>query len=272
MISDEFSSLVFLVPLAGVIGLFVGSFLNVVIYRVPLGLSVSKPRSFCPTCDRQLKWWENLPVASWAALRGRCRTCHQPISPRYPLVELATGLAFSLVIWRWHGSIVSAGYCALAASVIAVSMIEYDGHRSPLSVAAIGTAIAQVIIVVGGGWQHQWRIVVGTLIGSLAALIVIAILRLRDPGCADPRNHGRSCLLMAGCWLGGLGFASLAIAAGAWIIVYFTCMVGVWSASRQALAKRGTGPGTLKGVNPVLGVPLVSALVVAMAASLIVAA
>src|SRR5208282_1433104 len=73
--------------LAGVAGLLVGSFLNVVVYRAPLGLSVSSPRSFCPNCRHQLSWWENIPVASWVFLRARCRACHQPISARYPLVE-----------------------------------------------------------------------------------------------------------------------------------------------------------------------------------------
>ena len=88
--SDGIPTLAVALPLAGVVGLFVGSFLNVVVYRAPLGLSVAAPRSFCPTCERQLHWWENVPVVSWLALRGRCHTCHQPISVRYPLVELAT--------------------------------------------------------------------------------------------------------------------------------------------------------------------------------------
>ena len=70
------------IPRAGVVGLFVGSFLNVVVYRTPLGLSVSAPRSFCPTCRRQLTWWENVPIGSWVALRGRCRTCRAVQSPR----------------------------------------------------------------------------------------------------------------------------------------------------------------------------------------------
>src|SRR5664279_5390153 len=132
MSPDGLPLLAVAIPLAGVVGLFVGSFLNVVIYRAPLGLSVAAPRSFCPTCGRQLKWWENVPVVSWALLRGRCRTCRQPISARYPLVELATGTVFSLVTWGWHGTLVSAGYCALAAGMIAVGLIEYGGQRAPL--------------------------------------------------------------------------------------------------------------------------------------------
>ena len=109
------------VVVAAVVGLFVGSFLNVVVYRAPLGLSVSTPRSFCPTCDRQLAWWENVPVVSWLALRGRCHTCHEPISVRYPLVEATTGGGLrpgGLGLARLRPS--TAGYCVLAATAIAV--------------------------------------------------------------------------------------------------------------------------------------------------------
>src|SRR5580704_16810679 len=139
----------FVIVAAGLIGLLIGSFLNVVVYRIPRGLSVAGPRSFCPTCNRQLTWWENVPVGSWVALRGRCRTCHQPISLRYPLVELGTGDVFALVNWGWDGTIISAAYCVLAATMLAVSLIEYDGRRAQLLVAAMGTGIALVIIVIG---------------------------------------------------------------------------------------------------------------------------
>ena len=174
--------LIVMIPLAGIVGLFVGSFLNVVIYRAPLGLSVAAPRSFCPTCDRQLSWWENVPVVSWLGLRGRCRTCHEAISIRYPLVELATGISFVLVTWAWHGTILAAAYCVLAASMIAVGLIEYGGQRAPISVAAIGTGLAQVIIVIGGVWQHRWSVVVGSLVGcscGVAAYAIVSAGRIR---------------------------------------------------------------------------------------------
>src|ERR1017187_8414067 len=147
MSSGDFPLLAVTIPLAGIVGLFVGSFLNVVVYRTPRGLSVAAPRSFCPTCRRQLKWWENVPVVSWVWLRGRCHTCQQPISIRYPLVEVATGAIFALVTWGWHGTTLSVAYCALAATMVAVSLIEYGGQRAPLSVAATGTAVALVIVV-----------------------------------------------------------------------------------------------------------------------------
>jgi leader peptidase (prepilin peptidase) / N-methyltransferase len=268
MSSDDIPLLAVTISFAGIAGVFVGSFLNVVVYRTPLGLSVSAPRSFCPTCKRQLKWWENVPVASWIALRGRCRTCHLPISIRYPLVELSTGVIFALVTWAWHGTVVSASYCCLAAAMVAVGLIEYGGQRTPLSVAAIGTGAAQVIIVLGAGWQHHWRIVGGSLIGTLTALIAFAALRSADPDCDDPRQHGRSALLLAGCWLGGLGLGPTAVGAGFWIVTYFFCMVGAWRTTRQ---RSVPGSEQISGrvAHPILGTPLVSAIAVALAASLI---
>jgi leader peptidase (prepilin peptidase)/N-methyltransferase len=81
---------------AGLMGLAIGSFLNVVVYRVPRGESVVHPRSRCPNCQTPIAWYDNLPVLSWLLLRGRCRACHEPISARYPLIELATGAVFAL--------------------------------------------------------------------------------------------------------------------------------------------------------------------------------
>jgi leader peptidase (prepilin peptidase)/N-methyltransferase len=87
--------------LAGLLGLAFGSFLNVCLSRWPEGESVVKPRSHCRSCGRELAWWENVPLVSWIALRGRCRTCEAKISWRYPLVELAVGLLWGIVGWRF---------------------------------------------------------------------------------------------------------------------------------------------------------------------------
>ncbi|MGD0314092.1 MAG: prepilin peptidase [Acidimicrobiales bacterium] len=271
MNTDGPSLLALFVPLAGVVGLFVGSFLNVVVYRTPLGLSVASPRSFCPTCERQLAWWENVPVISWVALRGRCHTCHEPISVRYPLVELTTGVTFALVIWAWHGWWISAGYCILAATVIAVALIEYRGQRAPLVMAAVGTGLAQFVIVVAGGWQHHWTVVSGSLLGTALAVVGYGLLRRGDPECTDQRGHGRSALLPAGCWVGGLGLVATAVGVGVWIAAYALCMVGAWSIARQT-APAGVGadaPTSDRSTLPLLLAPLVTAIAIGMTASLI---
>ena len=86
-----------IIAMAGAFGLAIGSFLNVVIHRVPQGLSVVRPASRCPSCGTTLAGRDNIPVLSWLLLRGRCRTCGARISLRYPLVELATGVVFAAV-------------------------------------------------------------------------------------------------------------------------------------------------------------------------------
>src|SRR6476659_3105244 len=83
--------------LVGVLGLLIGSFLHVVIHRVPLGLSVVSPGSHCPSCERPVRTQHNLPVLGWLLLRGRCHDCGAPIPARYPLVELLTGVLFVVV-------------------------------------------------------------------------------------------------------------------------------------------------------------------------------
>ena len=84
--------------LAFVGGLLIGSFLNVCVHRLPRDLSVVRPRSYCPHCEKMIAWYDNIPLVSYAALGGRCRHCHERISVRYPIVELATGLAFAVCV------------------------------------------------------------------------------------------------------------------------------------------------------------------------------
>jgi leader peptidase (prepilin peptidase) / N-methyltransferase len=86
------------VVLAGVVGAVIGSFLNVVIHRLPRGESLVHPRSRCPGCGTQIAGYDNVPILSWLALRGRCRHCGEPISPRYPVVELLTAVVFAAVV------------------------------------------------------------------------------------------------------------------------------------------------------------------------------
>ena len=119
-----------------------------------------------------------------------------------------------------------------------MALIEYRGQRAPLVVAAVGTGLAQLVIVVGGGWQHHWAVVSGSLLGTALAVVVYGLLRRGDPECADPRGHGRSALLPAGCWVGGLGLGAAAVGSAVWIVAYALCMVGAWS-----MAASWPGPG-----------------------------
>jgi leader peptidase (prepilin peptidase)/N-methyltransferase len=141
--------------IAGVFGLLVGSFLNVVIHRLPRMLerqwaaecadftgqpvqeeeeerfNLVVPRSRCPQCGHAIRWYENIPVISWLALRGRCSECKSPISLRYPLVELVTAAFFALCGWRWGLTLQAAAWAAFAALLICLFLIDMDTQILP---------------------------------------------------------------------------------------------------------------------------------------------
>jgi leader peptidase (prepilin peptidase) / N-methyltransferase len=130
---------------AALFGLLIGSFLNVVAWRLPRGQSLVRPRSQCPGCGTQVKPYDNVPVVSWLLLRGRCRDCAAPISGRYPLVELATALLFVLVGLRFGASVYTGAALAVTAAGVALFMIDLDHRRLPFSItaaAAVGTLVA----------------------------------------------------------------------------------------------------------------------------------
>jgi leader peptidase (prepilin peptidase)/N-methyltransferase len=245
----------------------VGSFLNVVIYRTPLHLSVSTPRSFCPTCDRQLEWWENVPLLSWLFLRGRCHTCHERISIRYPLVEATTSLTFGLIAWAWHGTLPTAAYCVLAATAISIALIEYGGKRSPLSVASVGTGLGAVLLVPGLLVVHRGSHVIGAIVGLAIGGLIFGLLRVGDPDCTNPLTFGRTALPLAGLWLGGLGWRPAVSGLAAWVLASFTCVVVVRLLRRGAADEDPAGR-TVHTLGLIVGVPLVSGFVVALAVSL----
>ena len=215
-------------------------------------------------------------MVSWLALRGRCHTCHQPISARYPLVESATAATFGLVAWAWHGNALSAGYCVLAAATIAGALIEYGGSRTPLSVGAVGAGLGVVLVAAAGLWLHHWPVALWSAVGLVAGTAAFAVLRAGDPDCVDPLWHGRALLPVAGCWLGGIGGVSgTAVLAGtaSWVVVQAASLVVLWAVlSRTAATRAGGGdPDGASSRPPVVPVPLVTGIVVALAVSLIVA-
>jgi len=138
----------------GILGLLIGSFLNVVVYRVPAGLSLVSPGSACPVCSHPVRPRDNVPVVSWLLLRGHCRDCSAPISVRYPLVELATGLLFALTGWRFGASPYTAAALVVMAAGVALFLIDLDHLRLPFAVtgaAAVGTVLALAVDAVVRG-------------------------------------------------------------------------------------------------------------------------
>ena len=138
----------------GVLGLLVGSFLNVVIHRLPRMLerqwatecaeisgaepkedepafNLMQPPSRCPQCGHAIRWYENIPVVSFLALRGKCSDCGKSISARYPLVELCTGGLFAYAAWRWGLTPSAAAWCAFGAALLALALIDWDTTLLP---------------------------------------------------------------------------------------------------------------------------------------------
>lgn len=171
-------------------GVVVGSFLNVVIHRVPLGLSIVTPGSACPNCDHQLRTRDNIPVVSWLVLRGRCRDCDHPISVRYPLVEAGTGIAFAVATWVLAATVASGLLAWIIFSWVVISFaisltaIDIDVHRLPnsltvpfLIVVLIGMPLAAAV---GGGTLTQMPLARAS-ISALCWLWVYGLLWLGAP-------------------------------------------------------------------------------------------
>lgn len=143
----------FVVATVGLLGLIVGSFLNVVIYRVPAGKSVVSPGSTCPGCGSGVRAHDNVPVVSWLVLRGRCRDCATPISVRYPLVELATGVLFAVSAWRFEPSAYLVAVLVAMAAGVALFMIDLDHQRLPFAITGVmaaGISAALAVAAVAG--------------------------------------------------------------------------------------------------------------------------
>jgi leader peptidase (prepilin peptidase) / N-methyltransferase len=112
-------------------GLLIGSFLNVCIYRWPLDLSVVKPRSHCIVCEKQIAWYDNIPLVSYAVLGGQCRYCHARISLRYPVVELATGLLFFYWVFSYGVTVLAVKMCIFTAMLVALIFSDLEERILP---------------------------------------------------------------------------------------------------------------------------------------------
>ena len=148
---------------AVLIGSVFGSFLNVVIYRLPLGRSIVRPRSSCTRCARQIRWFENIPVISYILLRGKCRGCGEKISPRYPVVEFLGALIAVLAVQRSGFSIEAFVAFSFLMALLAVTLIDWE-HR------IIPDEISLTFIVIGITWSlfNPRLSFLGSLFGALA--------------------------------------------------------------------------------------------------------
>jgi len=219
---------------AAAFGAVVGSFLNVCIYRLPLGRSIVWPASACPQCHRALSWFENIPVASFLALRARCRTCRAPISWRYPFVEALTALFFAFAWWYFGPGVLFVSRLVFGCALIVLFAIDLEHHLLPNVITLPG-------IVVGLGFsvftEPGW---VASLIGiafggGVLYLIAEVYYRVRHEeglGMGDVKM-----LAMVGAFLG-------------WQLTLVTLMMASIAGSLIGLFLIATSRGTMKYALP----------------------
>jgi leader peptidase (prepilin peptidase) / N-methyltransferase len=229
---------------AGLLGLVIGSFLNVVVYRVPAGIPLTRP-SRCPHCDAGIRAWQNVPVVSWLALRGRCAACRAPISARYPLVELATGVAFLAVAWwfaaavpadgsGWSRTLVTVAFLYLAAVSIALTLIDIDTRRLPNAIVLPSYAVLAVLFTAACLTGAPWGSLLRAGIGMAALYLFYLLLRLIRPagmGGGDVKLAG-----VIGLALGWLGWGPLIVGAFAAFVlggVYGIALIVLRRAGRK---------------------------------------
>jgi leader peptidase (prepilin peptidase)/N-methyltransferase len=198
-----------LIGICALLGLAIGSFLNVVIYRVPLGLSVVSPPSACPHCHHEIRPYDNVPVLSWLILRGKCRDCATPISARYPAVEAACSALFAAVAWHLGVSWAVAPYCALMAGLLALALIDLDHLKLPKTLVWIHLALVGALLIVTTAIYGHWRALLIAVICSIVWAMLFFVINFVSPrllGFGDVRFS-----LVLGLALGYLGFAYAAV-------------------------------------------------------------
>ena len=181
------------------LGLCLGSFANVLIWRLPRGLSPAAGRSRCPRCEQQIAWHDNLPVLGWLLLRGRCRHCRQPIAVRYPLVEAAAGL-LAAVCWLWLGPSVA----ALAAFILlyllgVIAIIDWQHMIIPHSLTLTGMAAGLLLAEPAGPGLPQ--AILGLLVGGAVVWLLSAGYRILR-GQAGMGGGDVMLMAMVGAFLG----------------------------------------------------------------------
>ncbi len=255
----------------GVVGAAIGSFLNVVIHRVPRGLSVVHPPSACPSCAAHVRPYDNIPIVSWLVLRGRCRDCGAPFSGRYALVELATALAFAgLAVLLLPGILTAPSTAAIAAGLlelvallyfaavsIALAAIDVDTHRLPNSIVLPSYPVLAALLgasaLLTGDVETAARAAAGAGI-LFAGYLLLAFISPRGMGMGDVKLAG-----VIGLVLGFSGWAAVAV--GTLAAFLLGGMVGI-ALILAGRARRNTGipfgPWMLGGawVGILLGEPL----------------
>jgi leader peptidase (prepilin peptidase)/N-methyltransferase len=201
--------LIVVAVLTALLGLAVGSFLNVVIWRVPRGESVVRPPSHCPSCGHEVRSRDNIPVVSWLLLRGRCRDCSGPISARYPLVELLTAAVWVVLTVRIGVDWALPAFLYLGAVGVALALIDIDVKRLPNAIVLPSYPVAAVLLGAAALANGEPGRLVRVLVGGVALYAFYFLLMLIQPrgmGFGDVKLAG-----VLGGYLAYLGWGELVL-------------------------------------------------------------
>lgn len=203
---------------AGLFGLVVGSFLNVVIYRVPAGLSVVRPPSACPRCQSAIRPYDNIPVLSWLILRGKCRDCGEPISARYALIEGGTAALFVATAWVIGFAWVLPSFLWFGAVTLVLAMVDFDTKKIPNRILFPGVIVGAVLLGAGSladgdptAYGRSWL----SGLAYFGGFLVLALIYPPGFGMGDVKLA-----FMLGMFAGYISWASLAAS------VFVAIMVG----------------------------------------------
>jgi leader peptidase (prepilin peptidase)/N-methyltransferase len=194
----------------GVVGLLIGSFLNVVIYRVPREESIVHPGSHCPSCLTPIRGCHNIPLVGWLMLRGRCATCSESISSRYPIVEALTATMFVAVTVRFGFSALLPAYLYLTAIAIALAAIDFDVQRLPDSIVLPSYVVGVLLLMPAGAATDNWRAAERGLLamtGLFALYFALAVAYPGGMGFGDVKLAG-----LIGLYLGWISWGSVVVA------------------------------------------------------------
>lgn len=219
-----------LLVVVGVFGLAVGSFLNVVVHRVPRGESVARPPSACPKCGGRIRTRHNVPVLGWLVLRGRCADCAAPISGRYPLVEAATAVLFVAVAWRVADPATVPAYLYFTAVGIALALIDLDTRRLPNVLVLPSYPVLAVLLTVSAVVRDDWGALARAGVGGAGLFAFYLLLVLAYPagiGWGDVKLAG-----LIGAVLAHLSWSTFVVGAFGGFVLGAVVGVAVMAAGR----------------------------------------
>ena len=240
----------FAIPLSVVVGLLIGSFLNVVIYRVPVMMergwtqfakehlqlelteeeqqpfNLMKPNSRCPKCHAPVKAWQNIPIVSYLMLGGKCGSCKTPISIRYPLIELLTGILFGVVAWQYGWTMAAFGGLILTAILIALTFIDADTQYLPDSLT-LPLIWLGLLFNLNGTFVPLKSAVLGAVFGYMSLWLLCFIYKLLT-GKIGMGNGDFKLLAALGAWL-GVGILP--------VLVFMAALIGLVGAIIGRIAK-----------------------------------